>query len=127
MPTINDLTDLNELTKEVTNLARDAAYVVVGLGVLGFQRAQVQRVELQSRLAKTVPSFEGGIKDVRAQVTRQAKSIDDIVEGAVKFIESTLQPIEAQLPAPARDAVKKAHEQAREIRSQIRELVVPAA
>jgi hypothetical protein len=126
MPKLSDLTDLNELSKEVTNLARDAAYVVVGLGVLGFQRAQVQRVELQNKLSNSV-SFDSGIKEVRAQVSRQAKSIESLVDGAVNFIESTLEPIEAQLPAPARDVVKKAHEQAREIRSQIRDLVVSAA
>jgi hypothetical protein len=30
--------------------ARDAVYVAVGLGVLGFQRAQVRRRELQHHL-----------------------------------------------------------------------------
>ena len=31
-------------------LARDAAYIVVGFGVLGIQRAQVRRRELHKRL-----------------------------------------------------------------------------
>ena len=39
---------MSALSKGVTDLARDLAYVAVGLGVLGFQRAQVQRVELQN-------------------------------------------------------------------------------
>jgi len=47
-----ELTNINSLSKGVGNLARDAAYVAVGLGVLGYQRVQVQRVELKNKLAK---------------------------------------------------------------------------
>ena len=47
MPDRNDLTGL---ATEVANRARDAAYVAVGLGVLGLQRAQVQRQEWAKRL-----------------------------------------------------------------------------
>jgi hypothetical protein len=121
-----ELTDLNELTKEVTNFARDAAYVVVGLGVLGLQRAQVQRVELQNRLTKEL-SFEDRLSEVRDGVTQRAKTIDEIVESAVRFIESSLEPLEQQLPGATRELAKKAHEQAREVRGRIRNLVVPAA
>jgi hypothetical protein len=126
VPQLTDLTDIGELTKEVTNFARDAAYVVVGLGVLGVQRAQVQRVELQNRLTKDL-SVDGRLSEVRQGVTRQAKTIDEMVESAVKFIETTLQPLEEQLPGATRDIAKRAHEQAREVRGKIRSLVVPAA
>jgi hypothetical protein len=128
MPQLSDITDLNEVTKEVANFARDAAYVVVGLGVLGFQRAQVQRVELQNRLNKGFNfTPEKGLSDVRNVVNRQVRTIDEIVEGAVKFIESSLEPLEEQLPGATKELAKKAHEQAREVRGRIRSLVVPAA
>ena len=129
MPQLSDITDLNEVTKEVANFARDAAYVVVGLGVLGFQRAQVQRVELQNRINKgfNIPTPEKGLSDVRNVVNRQVRTIDEIVEGAVKFIESSLEPLEEQLPGAAKELAKKAHEQAREVRGRIRSAVVPAA
>jgi len=48
-------TNISTLSKGVTDLARDAAYVAVGLGVLAYQRAQVQRVELQKRLQQDLP------------------------------------------------------------------------
>ncbi len=48
-----EVTNISTISKGVTDLARDAAYVAVGLGVLGFQRAQVQRV----RAAE--PALEG--------------------------------------------------------------------
>jgi hypothetical protein len=44
-------------------LARDTAYVVVGFGVLGFQRAQVRRREVQKR----VEEVRSGLEDVLGQ------------------------------------------------------------
>lgn len=121
-----EFSDLNDLTTEITNIARDAAYVVVGLGVLGFQKAQVRRVELKSKLASDLDAEER-LAELRTAVTNGVQQVGEIVEGAVTFVESTLEPIEAQLPAPARELAKKAHAQAREVRSQLRELVVSAA
>lgn len=39
-----------QLVEPLPKLARDAAYVAVGFGVLSFQRAQVRRRELRKRL-----------------------------------------------------------------------------
>ena len=119
MPELNDLT---EMTNEAASIARDAAYVMVGLGVLGFQRAQVQRVELQSRLANDL-SFDERVTDLREAVTTSLQQVDELVETAIRFVETTLQPLEEQLPTVARDMAKRAHEQAREVRTQLRELV----
>lgn len=117
---------ITELTTEVTNIARDAAYVAIGFGVMGFQKAQVQRVELKSRLANDL-SLEDRLADVRSAVVSGAQHIDGIVEGAVQFVETTLEPLEEQLPTPARELAEKAHAQAREVRAQVRELVLPVA
>jgi len=120
MPEFKDVTD------EITKTARDAAYVVVGLGVLGFQRAQVRRQELQKRIIdrNLVPSHLG---DVRGEVTKRVKDVDEAVEQVIGRIEATLVPIEDRLPVPARDLVKQAHAQAREVRQQIRKLILQAA
>jgi hypothetical protein len=37
---------------DLTSVARDVAYTAIGLGVLGFQRAQVGRRELERRLVQ---------------------------------------------------------------------------
>lgn len=42
--------DINKAAAEVNNALKEGAYVAVGLGVLGFQRAQVRRVELTKQL-----------------------------------------------------------------------------
>jgi len=126
MPELLDLSDLGRLTEDLTTFARDAAYVAVGLGVLGFQRAQVQRVELGKRLNKDL-DLDVRTARVRANVARSAERVDGLVEGAAHFIETSLSPLHEQLPAPARDLAQKAHSQARAVRSQIRSRVVSAA
>lgn len=44
----------------VARLARDAAYVVIGLGVLRFQRAQVRRREVRKRLESFLSDLSHG-------------------------------------------------------------------
>jgi hypothetical protein len=115
-------TNISTLSKGVTDLARDAAYVAVGLGVLAYQRAQVQRVELQKRLQKELP-IDQRIGDVRQGVAKGFRQIDDLAESAVQFVESTLQPIEERLPTTVTQVTTRAREQAREVRIQIRQRV----
>ena len=115
-------TNISTLSKGVTDLARDAAYVAVGLGVLGYQRAQVQRVELQNRLSQDF-SLDQRTDEVRQGVAKAFQQIDDLAESAAHFVETTLQPIEEKLPPTVTQVTSKAREQAREVRTQIRQLV----
>jgi hypothetical protein len=43
---------------DLTNLAKDAAYVSVGLGVIAFQRLQVRRNELEKLVGDRVKVVE---------------------------------------------------------------------
>lgn len=113
-------TAMGTVAKGVTDLARDAAYVAVGLGVLGYQRAQVQRVELQNRLSKDF-SIDQRLGDVRQGVVKGFHQIDDLAETAVHIVETTLQPLEDKLPPSVSQVTTKAKEQAREVRIQIRQ------
>ncbi len=119
--------DLNDLGSDVTGLARDAAYVVVGLGVLGFQRAQVERRELQRRLAAEVPSVDQRLAGVRSAVSTGVQRLDGVVEGASQLVESALEPLEDQLPPAARELAQKAREQAKVVRTHIRDAVTSVA
>jgi hypothetical protein len=117
-----DTTNITALSKGVTDLARDAAYVAVGLGVLTFQRAQVQRVELQNLLSKDF-SLDEHLNGVRTELSKGIRQIDELLESATQFLETSLQPLEAQLPDTVSQLTTKAFEQAREVRSQIRQRV----
>jgi hypothetical protein len=114
--------NINTLSKGVTDLARDAAYVAVGLGVLGYQRAQVRRVELQNRLS-TDFSLDQAIDEVRQGVAKGIHQIDDLAESAAQFVETTLHPLEEKLPPTVTQVTTRALEQAREVRIQIRQRV----
>jgi hypothetical protein len=115
-------TNISSLSKGVTDLARDAAYVAVGLGVLGYQRAQVQRVELQNRLSQDL-ALDQRLDDVRHGVAKGIAQVDDLAESAVHFVETTFQPIEEKLPPTVTQLTSRAREQAREVRTQIRQRV----
>jgi ElaB/YqjD/DUF883 family membrane-anchored ribosome-binding protein len=117
-----EVSNISSLSKGVTDLARDAAYVAVGLGVLGFQRAQVQRVELKNRLSKDFV-LDQRIQEVRTELTKGVKQLDDLLESAAQFVESSFQPLEEQLPPAVTQLTTKAFDQAREVRDQIRRRV----
>ena len=117
-------TNISNLSKGVTDLARDAAYVAVGLGVLAYQRAQVQRVELQNRLSSDFDlDLDKRLDGVRGGVAKGIHQLDDLAESAVQFVETTFEPLEEKLPPSVSQLTTKAREQAREVRSQIRQLV----
>jgi hypothetical protein len=120
MPNVTE--NITALSKGASDLARDAAYVAVGLGVLGYQRVQVRRVELQSRLSQDL-ALDQHIDEVRQNVAKGFRQIDDITESAVRFVETTLQPLEERLPSSVTQVTTKAREQAREVRIQIRDRV----
>jgi hypothetical protein len=120
-----ELTNISTISKGVTDLARDAAYVAVGLGVLGYQRAQVQRVELKNKMAKDF-SLDSRLSGVRSEITKGVSKIDDLVETAAQFVESSFAPIEGRLPTQVTQLTTKAFEQGREVRSQIRSRVASA-
>lgn len=44
----------NEMFDSVTKVLKDAVYVSIGLGVIAFQRAQVQRQELRKQVGRLV-------------------------------------------------------------------------
>jgi len=115
-------TNISTLSKGVTDLARDAAYIAVGLGVLGYQRVQVQRVELKNKLSKDL-ALEQRLGEVRQGVAKGFTQIDELTESATNLVESTLLPIEERLPISVTQFTTRAREQAREVRTQIRQRV----
>ncbi len=120
----------------VTKTAKDAAYVAVGLGVLGFQKAQVQRQELVQRLerqelvqrlASSRTDWREQVKDARSEIGEQAKRLDTVVSTALAAVDTRLEPIEAKLPETARGLLTQARVQAHEVHAQLRDLLATLA
>lgn len=136
------------VTEELTKTARDAAYVAVGLGVLGLQRAQVRRRELLQRLSAAVSTLQQQVErlgddlagagsvlqqqvdrlgDLPVDLSAALTDIDDALESVVAKVEAAIEPLEQRLPAPARDAIRQARSQVTTTRQQIRQRVRGAA
>jgi hypothetical protein len=115
-------TNLSSLSKGVTDLARDVAYVAVGLGVLSYQRAKVQRIDLQNRLSHDL-ALEQRKADMRHGVAKGFRQVDDLAESADRFVATTLQPLEDKLPPSVTQLTLRARDQARSVRIQIRQRV----
>jgi hypothetical protein len=109
--------DVEQAANDFANALKETAYVAVGLGVLGFQRAQVQRVELakqlddlRAQLAKlSVDVLPGEPFDpavLRGQLTELAKSVDDALAPVRRQFEAQLDRLEEVLPQTAREVVQ---------------------
>jgi len=133
--TIPDITtDVTKAAKDVAAVAKDATYVVIGAGVLGYQQAQVQRQELLKLLAEPKADIEGRLHAVRGDLSDALHSVDTTVETLVERFEEIIErletavaPLEDRLPAQARDLAKQAHVQAKEARTQIRSRIPTVA
>jgi hypothetical protein len=98
--------------------AKDAAYVAIGLGILGFQRAQVQRRELLKQLRR-----DGGETDlgsVGSEVARLLLELDDMAEPVVDQLDAGLEEMEERLPEQAREALRQARTTAQAARGALR-------
>ena len=119
-----EMNDLNQMAEGLAGLAKEATYLAVGLGVLGVQRAQVRRRELAGKLQGGDHGIEDAVSGVKTVVFRRVEEIDTLLDEALTFVEANLEPLGDQLPAPARDLAHRAITGAREVHTQVRNLVV---
>ncbi len=54
----------------ITDNLRDAAYIVIGMGVIGVQRAQVRREEMRKQFAGQRSAFEDAVRQADATVNK---------------------------------------------------------
>ena len=120
-PAMPGSSDLSDLVQTVASRARDAAYVAVGLGVLGLQRAQVQRQELARRSTE----MDQRLADLRAGLGAGGQQLGEWLDTTVQFLESSFEPLEQQLPPQARELAEKARTQLSALGTQLRQVVAP--
>jgi hypothetical protein len=68
---------------DLTKIAKDAAYVTVGLGVIAFQKLQVQRRELEKRLKGQTADVSDQLEGISKLVTDRVKLVEERVQGLV--------------------------------------------
>jgi len=85
----------------VTDTLKDAAYVGIGFGVLGFQKAQVRRQELIKQLGDQRAQIEAQVAEGRKTVTSLASQLED-------YVAPVRTQVESALPVSVQDLVKQA-------------------
>jgi hypothetical protein len=114
--------ELNKLVAETEKSLRDSAYILVGLGVLSFQQAQVRRRELAKHFqtdglaaqfnetAEKIGAQLSGVGErvvadlgtSREQLTDLARSVDERFAPTRAQIDQQIDAFEERLPASAR-------------------------
>ncbi len=106
---------------DTTRLARDSFYVTVGFGVIGFQKLQVRRRELEAQLDAGAPvaGLHHAASQVAEVVGAGVRDLDDLVSSVERHVDATLESVEGHLPGPTREVVHHARDAARAARSAV--------
>lgn len=124
MPTI-DTADID--TAAVANIARDAAYVVVGIAVVALQRVQVRRRELTKTVGDQLHNTRPQLDEILAGVEGRLTSIDSRIESIEAKLDGAVGDLEKRLPDRAGTMLVQAHEIAKAARQHVRGRIVSAA
>jgi DNA repair exonuclease SbcCD ATPase subunit len=96
--------DINKAAADVNKAIKDGAYIAIGLGVLGFQRAQVQRVELtkqieeQLSVLRTLPTHaDTYAQTARTQAEAARTQLTEQLTALTKSLEDALTSLQAQI------------------------------
>jgi hypothetical protein len=70
--------------EDVARGVKDAFYVTVGLGVLAYQRAQVQRKELRQRFGPQLEEARGQLQSLAKLIEEQMKVVEQRLDSGRK-------------------------------------------
>lgn len=102
--------------EDIQKSVRDTFYVAVGLGVIAFQKAQVQRNDLQKQL-------EANITEAQRNAAETVKTVEERLGAVEERLDEVLDDVEARLPEQARTVLSQARTAAKESRAQLRTLI----
>lgn len=103
----------------IQSIVKDAFYVTVGLGVIGFQRAQVQRQELRKQLERQAGETRVQLDKVGKTLEQRVKLVEERLVDVENRFDTLVDQFEDRLPDQAKELVKQAREAAKEARGQL--------
>ena len=92
--------------RDVRQKAEDAAYTAVGVGVLGFQQAQVHRRHMQARLTDAARDARGQATSLGGEAWSAVEALGTEVRGRVEPVVSRLGERVDPLVADVRNRVE---------------------
>lgn len=105
---------------ELSKTLKDAAYVAIGFGVIGFQRAQVRRQDLLRELRVQRARLEDQAGGARGLISALIADLEERFEPVAGEIESRLDEIEERLPEQAKALFEQVREVAKDVQAQVR-------
>ncbi len=108
---------------DATKMLTGAAHVVIGFGVLGWNKVQVRRRELAKQLSGQRHQVENQLDGAKEQISTAIRNIDARIAPVRSDIESTIDKFSERLPAQARDALTTARTIARDTEHSVRQAV----
>ena len=108
---------------DMTKFAKDALYVTVGLGVIAFQKAQVQRHELTKQFRGQVDRHEVAARGLLELPRRPGQDRRGAPRRRRGPRRGPARPVEDRLPEQAREVAQQLRKAAKDARGQLRELV----
>lgn len=107
---------------DAAKVAKDAAYVGIGLGVLAFQRAQVQRRELRRSTTDQLDDARQTIQRVVGVVDDRVRLVEERLQAVEEQVEAAVGQLESRLPGPVAEASRAARATGKAVRAQMRDL-----
>jgi hypothetical protein len=122
----------DELATKMAGIVRDAAYVVIGFGVLTVQQVQVRRRELVDTLTDHPAVQQLGvtrtqIEDMVNGLEASLSKLDERFEALETRLDAAVEATVQRLPQQAGALVDQAHEIAKAARKHVRGLIRSAA
>ena len=119
-------------TDKVVALVRDAAYVVIGFGVLTVQQAQVRRRELLADLNNNPIVTQLGttrtqLEELVAGLEARFSEFESRLDSFEASLDSAVEQLGSKLPEQAGAVLGQAHDVAKTARKQVRGLIRSAA
>jgi hypothetical protein len=104
----------------ITDTLRDAAYIAVGMGVIGFQRAQTRREDLRKQFVEQRAAFESRGAEAVKFFNEAIKQADARIAPVVDLVEAQVDTVVDRLPAQAKSLIEPAHQASKGARAQLR-------
>ncbi len=111
------------LADDLSKTLKDAVYITVGLGVIAFQKAQVQRQELRRQLSSQFGEARSQLDTFSKVFEDRVKLVEERLDGMEDRFEDLIDQFEDRLPEQAKDLAKQARIAARDATGQLRDLV----
>ncbi len=119
-------------TDKVLGVIRDAAYVVVGFGVLTVQQVQVRRRDLARSISDQAVVKQLGIgkeqvEELLKGLETRISQLDGRLDELETKLDTAIESLGDKLPEQASAFLGQAHDMAKAARKQVRGLLVNAA